>query len=250
VLRIDRKIELFEAIASIQLCQAIGETLEMNVTDDELYRLFILADVLAPVGLGGTMLDEQVLNFDLAYRAVDQSKGEQSYTQVLAKASGVRVPVQDELAKFSFPQPTEKTEEEYIVLLPFPVKRELGLPYAVWAATTRLLRSYGIPIYVVGEQGQRIDGLGFREDEMMMELDLDDKIKLVARAKLLVGVPSSWGWIGAGFGKDQIVMVPEELPIRRWFGFPAALLVYKQNEIQVPVLMTMLRQLLKRVEDR
>jgi len=258
------KISLWETVATIQIAQALSEK---HFYCDELdqYQLLLSAN-LNRVGAGEGL----VLNYDRAYRTVEDTQdlivacscggalqcqkcfatGQviqrgPSYVDVLAACSGLSA--EFESPKFMDLRNNGWSGQDGIVVCPFAVKPGLELPVAAWRAIVRHLRTYGYPVYLMGDRGQWQDDCAYLEKEILSEQPIVIKLSYLANAKLIVGVPNEWTWAAAGFNTKMVYFYPERMPTRRWFSFASAnfgRIVYDPDQLQIAVLLSGLRQLI------
>ena len=237
MLVIDKRIELFEAVAATQLATVLDNSIVSQGEQSHEVRDYLQTFLPADIDV-----ELKPLEFDKAYRAVDSSK--ESYISVLAAESKMTLPE-------TGVQGIIKDSQEkgnHIVLCPFSIRPEMGLPYVVWGAVVKLLRSYGLPVYQMAERGQRMDGLGFFENEILSEFTMERKLNILHTAKLVIGTSSVWSWIAAESGRQQLIVYPENIPIKRWYPYPGAVLQYRMNEIQIPTVIVGIKKLLQRAE--
>lgn len=112
---------------------------------------------------------------------------------------------------------TKPPEASGIVLCPFAEEAEVSLSAKVWVAVSRMLRSYGLPVYLVGHPGERYDLGAFPENAIFSEHSIADKLALLRAAKLVVGVPNAWTWAATSGAAAIVTMYPENVPSRWWF---------------------------------
>ena len=183
------------------------------------------------------------LDYYAAYRQIDQEQA--PYVSVLAKVSGFSRTV---LPRFS-PGVIGAQAPRGIVLAPFGIKPELDLPKQVWFAVENLLRTYGVPVFLVGDHGQRLEPSAFTESEILSNLGMVEKLEAVASAQLVVGVPNAWTWAAASFDRKLIYAYPETLPAKRWFHYTSdsfGRILFHPNQIRLPLLLDSIRELIKR----
>lgn len=225
---------LWEAVAVLQLMQTLKD-IPAFVCAGEIGDLWRCAD-LCSCGK-----EELSLAFADAYREVDNS--DLPYVEVLAQASAW--PSGDEIKPPKFC--VEPSEGGGIVICPFAPKRELELPVNLWRALVRVLRTYNVPVSLMGARGQWLDAVAFTEGEILTEQPMAVKIKKIASADLVIGVPNEWLWAASGFTKTLIYLYPDNVPSRRWFQFSDnkfGRIVYSPLALDVPRILAGLVQLI------
>ena len=237
----------WEAVATAALAQAIGATqVDASLGAN---RGCGVIDLLAAAGLrySQTNLRVSTFNYDAAFRLVDQDP--RAYVSTLALASGILYTSKLQLALAEPPKLGHfPGRQKGIVLAPYGIRQELDLPRQVWFAVETLLRSYGVPVYLVGDPGQRMDNAAFAEHEILSDLGMQSKIDYIAEAALVVGVPNAWTWMAASFDRKLAYLYPETLPPRRWFHYQSnnfGRILFHPNKIQLPVALAGLRELIR-----
>lgn len=238
--------ELWEVVGSLQVCQAKGVTeVECDVVG-EARDLMLAAELYVHAGHhSGLALHTtpNLLKIADAYRAMD--KENRPYPDVLAAVSG--------LGEIEAGAPHFRNFAVSacggIVFSPFEIQARFQLPWQVWRPVVRMLRTYGVDVEVLGRRGQRADYGPFTEGAVLSDLTVEAKLRALAAAKLVVGVPNEWTWIAAGLGKKVVVLHPDDIPIERWFGFKVEArilgrLLYSAKQLQVPVIEAGLRKLI------
>ncbi len=232
ILGVKKPVSLWEAVAVLQIQQATEWQLSsLHLPQDLLTAAQLPLDVLEP---------DRLLDLDGAYRAVDSSP--MPYAQIVAGLNGI----DPNLITNPMLPGTTPSDIGGIVLCPFGLKPEVDLPINVWADIVRLLRSYGVPVQLVGDPNQRLDSAYFSEDATLSNLPLSEKLKVLASAKLVVGMPNGYTWLCTGWNKRQIIYYPSAMPNSRWMGFLGhghsyILAGYDSHSIQVPLLVTGMR---------
>jgi hypothetical protein len=232
ILGIRRPITLWESVAVLQIQQAYQCALSGT-------NLF--GELLEAADLPTTELEvDKIIETDSAYRAIDSSAI--PYAFVLAQLNGID-PAQITNPMLPKLQPTETGG---IVLCPFGLKPDVDLPISVWSDIVRMLRSYGVPVTLVSDPGQRLDSAYFTEDAIVNGRSLTEKLKLLASAKLIVGCPNAYTWLATGMNKKQAVFYPSTMPNARWFGFYGhghayQLIGYDSHQVQIAILVASLR---------
>lgn len=225
---------LWEATAILQLIQALGTTPNIKITGEG-GGLFSLPGVLSEENH-----QDLELPIDRVYRDIDNS--DLPYVELLRQMSGW--PIEKEIVppKLS----GEATTGGGIVICPFGPKKELDLTWAAWRSIVRLMRSYRVPIWLLGAQGQWMDQVAFTESEILSEEPIARKIEVVASADVLIGVPCEWMWIAAGFVKSLIVLYPEQVPNKRWFHYSHdkfGRIIFSSHAVDIPRIMAGLAKL-------
>lgn len=258
-LEIQSKIELWEAVAALQIIQALerqGPVELIQTTNFRAQQLFSLADMK----IGNDRDSAKGLLFEAARNKVEG--GDEAYLRVLARENGfddlfsmvtlaraidalaltITEPTVVEAPKLLRYQPSEKV----IVLCPFALKKELDLPSYVWKNITRLLRTYKYPLLLIGEPGKRL-AAGFTESEILSDQALDTQIKALASAVLVVGVPNGFTWLATAWQKKIALLYPEEIPPKRWFWYcndNYGRIFYQTEHVKVPIMLAGLRRLI------
>ena len=121
--------------------------------------------------------------------------------------------------------------------------------WQVWRILIKHLRTYGVPVRLLGQYGQRADYASFTEGDILSDDSVEDKLRVLANSDLVVGVPNEWTWAAAGFGTKVIVLHPEDIPYDRWFGFdvkPKCLgrLLYAPQQVKPAVILAGMRTLI------
>ena len=229
----------WELMATLSIAQSEGIVLAKCVGEGrEATATFMRAG-----GLATTAVDvgHPTLDYAAAYRQVDQEQA--PYVSVLAHVNGYMRTI-----KPTFPN-IRRLPERGIVLAPFGIKPELDMPKQVWFAVENLLRTYGVPVLLVGDHGQRLEPSAFTESEILSNLGMVEKLEAVASAQLVVGVPNAWTWAAASFDRKLIYAYPETLPAKRWFHYISdsfGRILFHPNQIRLPLLLASIRELIKR----
>jgi hypothetical protein len=169
-------------------------------------------------------------------------RGTEFYGEALAKLNGWELEILP--PKFGI----QEEEEEGIVLCPFGTVAQMNMPVKVWKAIVRHLRSYNIPVAMMGGRGQRMDEIAFTEAEILSEYPIEKKLRVLGRAKLVVGVPNAWTWIAAGYERKIVLAYPEGVPPRRWFPWANdkfGRIIWDPARLEIPVVLAGLRQLIQ-----
>jgi hypothetical protein len=239
---------MWELVAGIQLLQQIQEIDNVMVGTGSGNNNYDTIDMLGCACLNtcpqkvATNPVASWLSFSEAYRKVDDT--EEPYVNVLAEESGLAMlkPVAPR-----FPLVTLHSNGG-IVLAPFGLKRELDISQSIWGPITQHLRSYKHTVYQIGDRGQRQNFSAFTESEVLSNRPIKERLEAIASAKLVVGVPNAWTWIAAGFGVKTIILYPDHLPPKRWYPFASdeiGRIAYQAHQVQTPIMLTGLRQLIK-----
>lgn len=242
VLRIPAETELWELVAAVQICQAYGMTHAwFHPMDAESRRVLELAGI----HLCAEASTAVELPRDRAYRQLAQEN--RPYQNVVAALAGLP-PARIGAPRFPRLE-TEVGERGGIVVAPFEVHESFRLPWQAWKKVIRHLRTYGVPVTLMGRPGQRADYASFTEGTILCSASTDEKLCALAQARLVLGVPNEWTWMAAAWNKKIIVLHPDDIPHERWFGFDVAArtlgrLLYQSRELQVPVILAGLRRLI------
>jgi ADP-heptose:LPS heptosyltransferase len=230
--------EMWEVVAAIQVCQSQGILTIENDAIGDAAELYQMAGLLSAKPRNRIDLD-----FSKAYRAIATVK--ETYQAMLARASGL------ESKPISVPQFSGFTPSMNggIIVCSHEVTGEFKLPWQVWRAIVRHLRSYGQTVRFLGRPGERMDYATFTEGQILSNLSLQERMQVLASAGLVVGVPNEWTWISTAWKKKVLVMQPDDVPQERWFGFDVApqtlgRLLYTRSQLQVPVILAGLRKLI------
>lgn len=238
MIQLPAQTSLWEATAAIQLVQTHGHNPEMRGYGE--VKDLLACAILPESSFGGVAK----LELDAAYRGVDISA--LPYTQVLALVSSWCIDPVQEPPKF---RGTVSTGGG-IIVCPFAPKKEIEVPLTVWRALVRVLRSYNLPVHLLGAKGQWYDDVAFTEGEVLSERSVHEKLAKVAASDLVIGVPNEWLWAAAGFTKSLVVLYPDGVPNKRWFHYSNdkfGRIVYSPQAIDVPRMLAGLVQLIKLV---
>ena len=185
--------------------------------------------------------DTVMFDYDGAYRRVDET--EQSYVEVLSSG---RVPVAP-LPDLSERATGSVGPNSGILMAPFAVKTGLDLPVFVWRSIVTHLRTYG-RVSLMSDPGEWMDACAFHENEIFSEDSMRDKLRALASADLVVGVPNAWMWLAAAWRKKLIVLYPQDVPPRRWYWYQDdnfARVVFDPRQLQIPVILAGLRSMIE-----
>ena len=245
-IKIPSDAELWEVVAAIQVCQSQGATAGPVLSDGYPSDALEL-DRLAGLDTGSHEKGEYLkLNTTKAYREINSAK--ESYQAVLARVSGLP-PVPIAAPRFPLANLNPSTGGGIIVCAQ-EVNEAFKLSWRVWRPIVRHLRSYGRPVRMLGQSGERMDYATFTEGQILSDLSMMEKLEALASADLVVGVPNAWTWIATAWKKKILVMHPDDVPAERWFGFDVAprtlgRLLYTSSQLQVPVILAGLRRLIE-----
>jgi hypothetical protein len=235
--------EVWEAIAAIQIMQASGvRRVGVRCRDTSLCYLYHLA------GLHLTDVEPTVqFKLDEAFRSIDSAMShDMLYQSWLARVSGVDL--SRGITPVAFPRMEPVANREHIAFCPFGLSKFQPIPLSAWKAVVRFLRTYGLPVYLVSDPGQRADGLNFTEGCTLSDAPIQEKLRILASAKLVVGMPNAWTWMAASWKRTMAIYYPTGIPPLRWFGFynnpKHGRVEYLPHQIQIPVLLAGLRNLL------
>lgn len=229
-------LSVWETVATLMVAQCVGETVHGGTLGQQ--NLCMLA------GLGPTSIvtSRSVLAYPEAYREIDA--GKDTYMDVLARVSGISLLT--DIAPLSF-QDYPATDDGAILLCPYGPKPSLDLPHKVWVPLARMLRTYGVPVYLLGSPGQRMDQAAFCENAIMSEECIASKVALLSSARLVVGVPNEWLWLAASWDKAMVCLYPEDVPQRRWFPFASQRFgrcLYDPRNLFIPAVLAGVRALI------
>ena len=236
MLTIPSDILMWEAVATVQIAQAMGVPVRC---DESMTSLCSYAGLQVGQGEGIE------LAYGRAYKKVDSDT--QPYVYVLAKESGLSLNIQP--PKFPGVKPASG---KYIVLCPFALKQELDLQVGVWRAVVRMLRMYDLPVYLMGGPGEWRDECAFSENEILSEEPIETKLSYLAGATLIVGVPNAWLWMATAWEKKLIYLYPDMMATVRWFHYSSlnyGRLIYPARGIQVSAVLAGLRQMIAAFEE-
>ena len=233
ILGIHRPITLWETVGLLQVAQSIEncQLSSMHLAQELLQAALLPTDVLEP---------DKLIDMDGPYRTVDSSP--MPYATCLAQLNGLPY---EGITNPSLPG-ILPDETGGIVLCPFGLKPEVDLPITVWADIVRMLRSYGEKVTLVADPDQRLDSAYFTEDATASTWSLTEKLELLAKAKLIVGMPNVYTWLSTGWAKKMVVYYPSTVNNARWFGFfghgySYILLGYEPHAVRIPLLIAGLR---------
>jgi hypothetical protein len=221
----------WEAAATIVLAQALGA---------ELYHLES-GDIGGILDTSALAPGKQTIIYDRAYREVEQ--GKEYYGAVLARTNGLRY----EQHRLSLPMPSREGEE--IIVCPFGLKKELNLPIVIWSHVFRHIRSYGYAVSMLGDYGQRLNGMLLPENNVLSNLSVKAKLERLAGAKAIIGVPNAWTMLSTAWDKKMVLYQPDDVPERRWTSYIHGgmfYFMYSAQALQVPVFLAATKNLLRR----
>jgi hypothetical protein len=244
------KAEIWEAVAAIQIMQATETKVGVYSTDATLSYLYHLA------GFKLCQKEETPnvsFRLDEAFRSIDGAMSHDvTYQAWLARVSGVKMV--KPLAPVELLRMSRVTDQDHIVLCPFALSKLQAIPMNAWKAVVRFLRTFGLPVYLIGDPGQRADGLNFTEGCMMSDALVHTKLQMLASAKLVVGMPNAWTWLASSWKRNLALYYPNDVPSMRWYGFynshSHGRIEYVSHQVQIPLLLTGLRQLLADMQQR
>jgi len=235
--------ELWEVVAAIQVCQSQGVA---DVQTDFSTPSTVPSDLLKMAQLCQWGFAPDVsLNTAKAYREIGSAK--ETYPAVLARVSGLE-PKMIKAPQFPNLKLTPTTDAG-IIVCPHEAVEAFKLPWTVWRAIVKHLRSYGVPVRFMGRPGERMDYCCFSEGSNLSNLSMLEQLNILASAKLIVGVPNEFVWCATTWGKKILVLHPDDIPVERWMGFDVApqslgRLLYTSSQLQVPVILAGLRKLI------
>lgn len=244
VLGIKPDLELWEAVAVVQMMQAAGlrtiaggNRIEMQQDQVCVFEEAGMQWVDAPV--------ERKVEFDAAYREIDKAK--ESYPAVLARVSSISL-LRRILSPIFRTSPTQE-RVTIIVVSPFECREEFKLPWQVWKAIIKHLQSYGVKVVLMGRAGQRAEYAMLTEGAVVSSLSMHEKMDLLASAVMVFGVPNEWTWMATAWKRKVAILYPDDLPLERWFGFDTApdtlgRVLYTRSQLQIPVILAGVRRLI------
>lgn len=254
------EIELFEAVATVQLLLAATDAVTMGAQGEAL--TLIDAACLPWNGLDDDTLDASdrmpspvQLAYGDAMRKIDKEEN-RSYHELLLACSLPLLSndlhsINIDKSALAFPQ-IKPTGEKCIVMCPFGLRRELDLPVRVWRHIALFLRSYNLRLYLMGSRGERMDQAVFTESEILSEETMQDKLAILALSSLVVGVPNGWTWLATAWTRNMVILYPDGMPPRRWFPYihdRYGRILFEAHNLQVPIVLAGLRKLIKDMPD-
>jgi hypothetical protein len=258
IFRVPSNIQLWEAIAVVQILQQLNKKAEprnhwrepSNVTyvalAPDLTEDTIALFQLAGVGSNVKKYDGSEKEIDLIQAYGSTATSDMYYGQVLARENGIQVmPLAPSRFPFVKPGPAKKG----IVVCPFGLRPEFDVPIKIWKEVIRQLESYDSEIYILGERGQRLDEIGFTENEILSDLPLSDKLQAIASAKLIVGVANSWTWASSAWPVKRILIHPDTVRNDRWYpgvdNSMTKFLLTNSDILEAPVILVGIRKMMK-----
>ena len=245
-------VEPWEAVASLAVLQSQKEG-SLVATTSEAYRWLAERAGFLPQQPETVAVPDMTFEYNEAYRAVDRAKEQESYFDILARANGLTLPG----LGVKFTLTGIPVTEDYIVIAPHEFKREHALTDAVWIACIRYLKKLtrcSQSILLLGDRGKRLDAAHLTEAELVTDLPFKEQVELVARAKLVIGVPNALTWLAAmAWHKTMVVLVPEATPVCRYWPFyekQFGVGVYDPKNLQTPIVLASLRRLMGMVEAK
>ncbi len=263
---IPENLELWELVATLALAQNNKYQASFGVHTDSVIPTALL-------DAAGVIRTSAPGHFALSYMRpdlVDAEAGDLSYPELLAAVAKVPLEMQvvsgplsiAEIAVGIKPQVRAKLdlnfawpelsapghlEQRGIVICPYTFHRDLELPIPTWEAIIRTLHSYGEPVYLLGEPGQRFTSAKFTENYVLSDLPILEKLEFLAKARLIVGVPNAWTWLATAWKKHLVYFYPERIPVRRWFWAQHdnyGRCVFDPKRVETPVVLAGLRMLI------
>jgi len=249
LLNITERPNTWEAVATCQLIQSFDSVAFSDSA--HLKELAWLLDAMPAMRREDPTAPLHALQYATAYRAIEYST--EPYIEVLAKTNNIKIAeIRNlELTMDHAPYPQMAELPYGIIACPYGTTAGLNLSHEVWSHIIRLLRTYGLPVYMLGEKGQRLDAGSFLEDEILSNLTNAEKLRCIQTGStLIVGAPNAWTWLGAALHKKMVILQPDVIPTRRWFwqDDPDIMhLVYESAQIQIPLILTGIRQLIQKL---
>lgn len=227
------EIKSWEAYASVQVVQAYQG---LGISPS-----CIPVDWLKCAGMLYNSVDAPLVYGD-ALRAVED--GKVYYGVALATASGL---AGINMMPVKFPS-IEEANGGGIVVCPYPLSKQFHLPESVWVPVVEHLRSYGHRVSLMGEKNDRMDFCSFTEAENLSDLPLEAKLRAIAHADLVIGVPNAWTWASTSWEKKVLMFYPNGLPQKKWFPLiddsltsRQRWIIYEPHNLQVPIVLGALR---------
>lgn len=234
-------MKLWEAVALAMVAQATARNVAGRVDIGLMGEFWQAALGNAPQG---QEIDPAGI-LDGVYRSIDESKVDEPYPVVLARELGLKLP--SGIPRIQFPSvPDISAVQNAIILAPFGLRRDLELPLVVWRHVARFMRSYGRPVFLLGDRKSRLDIATFSEGDMLGRRHFDVILSTIKGAELMVGVPNEWTWMAASLNKKIALLYPDNQPPRRWFWFAGmnfGRAVFTPSNVQTPVILTAIRKL-------
>lgn len=250
ILAIDRPVATWEALAGLHVSQTIGAWDLRCAQNGDVSALIAAGGLCSPLHEGDwDDCSARLLNFGDAYRTAENRTDQRSYSGILAAESGLLTDGLEERLQESplqFRQ-ARTIPLRSIVVCPFPIKPELGLPLPLWKTIVKNLRSYDLPVTLMGEGEERMDACAFTETEILCWRSVDDRMAALNSAELVVGVPSAWVWVAAGLGRKICLFYPEKTPTRRWFPWADdkfGRILHDPSTLKVPPVLAAMRHLI------
>lgn len=243
-------VELWEAVATMQIMQATGEKVAASCVD-------VHSDLAYLFHLAGFRLTDAAPTCQLklaeAFRTIDGAMSyDVTYQAWLARSSGLTLT--KAIAPVDFPRMLPIAPKEHIVLCPFALSKLQQIPMTAWKAIARFLRTFDVDVYLLSDPGHRADGLNFTEGTMLTDHPIVDKLHILASAKLVVGMPNAWTWLASSWGRMLAIYYPNGTPTMRWYGFynspKHGRVDYIPHQVQIPLLLAGLRQLLTKMPEK
>lgn len=238
-------ITTWEAVASVQIAQAVGCDKYSVLRPTEATDLLALGGLTRSEGEYTIHTGDIALDYAKAYRDLSLQEEDIPYTTVLASVSGIKPAIQ--APKFAISDIEAAGSGRSIVVAPFALNRDLDLPLSTWISIISHLRSYGLPVKLIGDKGQWLDPAGFEENDILSELPVEDKLCHLANASLVVGVPNAWTWAATAFRPAIAYFYPDNMPQHRWFGFSDeryGRMVFDPRNVQSPIVISGLRAMI------
>lgn len=240
-------ITTWEAVATVQVAQAVQGCDKYSV-----FKSSEATDLLECSGLRRTEGEYTIhtgdfaLDYAKAYRQLSLEENDVPYADVLASVSGLK-PCTTQAPKFAISDIEAAGSERSIVIAPFALNKALDIPLPIWVSLVSHLRSYRLPVKLIGDRGQWLDPAGFAENDILSELPAKEKLRCLANASLVVGVPNAWTWAATAFRPAMVIFYPQGVPQHRWFGFQAeryGRIAFDPTTIQAPIMMSGLRAMI------
>jgi len=235
-------LDTFEAVAAVMVAQATQSAI--SVPKD---APIDLRNLLAFAGVLSDQPGDKPLATMEAFRYVENTQ--KSYGELLAELSGYPGVIPGP-PKFPSIQPGSNAGP--IVCCPFGLRKDLDLPLQCWHSMVLHLRSYGRPVLLLGEPHQRMDSAAFAECDILSRQSIGVKLRALASACLVVGVPNGWLWAAMAWDRPLVCLYPEDAPPDRWMWLQSPKsyrILYPPRQLQVPVLLAGLRKVVSMLPD-
>jgi ADP-heptose:LPS heptosyltransferase len=234
---INQKLESWEAVSVLMVMQGLQnspmDSCQCESSDKQTFEVFDAG------GIQQYGFNPVPLHLHESYRQLETSQ--LCYPQLIAKENKLEV----KLDSPKYPG-IESNNTGPIVLCPFGAVQSLQLPAQVWRVVVKQLRTY-YPEVVMISDGLRLDDCAFTEYESFISRTVQEKLKMLASARLVIGVPNAWTWSATAWRKPVAMLYPDDIPVTRWWPFSYAemgRINYQSRQIQIPVLLAGIRKMI------